>query len=479
MQVVGEQHTLIAPRLPGGNAGAIDVHLVVNDQAACALPTNPSKLTVTQVHTVPLGVAAVALGHATSAGLASIDAVAGEVLRQGQLSSAEANRLRTLVWQEAQRLMIAQGRTLASLPPELRQWFESAIDASLASIDRRAQALALRIETDRLDAELDAAAHELLFANTQRYLTGLLPRLRLRALDSEAYLSVASALAESVAVYVPQTLTLRRLTWQPTRAADLFAKAGKLIDHVLVAPPVDAVRDLEALSTAIEAALNDTGFDPSPPVPQLVVVAIPYPHPPGSNLRYTGPFHTVPTAAAAAFWAAADSGATRATIALSPQDLYGGTGTSARLNCTTEAPMVRRMALFLEHAYTSDLNALNINASTTAASAAPIEFPLVGRRFTIPAVTGGVASSLRVLGDRAATEVQNKFNLHVPTGLGANAGLSPFTSFAIDLGFYRDASLVNFRDATRALYLVFEIEGREASSSVTVPGLCGAIPTAP
>lgn len=479
VQVVGEAHTLVAPELPDGTAGQLDVHLVVNDQKGCALPSNPSKLTVTQTRTQAVGDVAIVLAAATGDGLARIDAVSGEVLRQGLLSSAEANRLRSLAWQEAQRVMILQGHTLANLPAELRQWFESAIDASLASVDRRAQALALRIETDRLDAELDAAAHELLLANTQRYLTGLLPRLRLRALDSGEYLAVAASLAESLAVYVPQTLTLRRLTWQPSRAAGITDAAGKLIDRALVAPAVDAVRDLEALSRAVEDALNDSSFDSSPPVPQLVVVAIPY-LPVRGGLTYAGPYHQVPTAAAAAFWAQARSATTaRATITLSPQDLYGGTGTAARLNCTAEAPMVRRMAVFLDHGYTSDLNALNVYASATAAAAAPIEFPLVGRWFSMPAVAAGVPASLRVLGDRNPLEVQNRFSANLPPGLGANAGISPFTSFAIDMSFFRDTSLVNFADATRALYLVFEIEAREATSPVTVPGLCGVVPPAP
>ena len=479
VQVVGEAHTLVAPELANGTAGQIDVHLVVNDQTGCTLPSNPSKLTVTQTRTQALGDVAIALAAATGDGLAAIDTVSAEVLRQGLLSSAEANRLRSLAWQEAQRVMILEGHTLANLPAELRQWFETAIDASLASVDRRAQALALRIETDRLDAELDAAAHELLFANTQRYLTGLLPRLRLRALDSGEYLVVAASLAESLAVYVPQTLTLRRLTWQPSRAAGIVDKAGKLIDRALVAPPVDAVRDLEALSLAVEDALNDTSFDSSPPVPQLVVVAIPY-VPVQGGLAYTGPYHKVPAAAAAAFWAEARSAATaRATITLSPQDLYGGTSTAARLNCTAEAPIVRRMALFLDHGYTSDLNALNVYASATAAAAAPIEFPLVGRWFSMPAVTAGVPASLRVLGDRNPLEVQNRFSANLPSGLGANAGISPFTSFAIDMSFFRDTSLENFADATRALYLVLEVEAREATSPVTVPGLCGVVPSAP
>jgi len=74
----------------------------------------------------------------------------------------------------------------------------------------------------------------------------------------------------------------------------------------------------------------------------------------------------------------------------------------------------------------------------------------------------------------AANEAIDKFSaLGVPDpGLGAGAGLSPFTSFELDLSGLDTPNARSAWDSTQALYLMFEIERRVSLDPAWVEGVC-------
>jgi hypothetical protein len=93
----------------------------------------------------------------------------------------------------------------------------------------------------------------------------------------------------------------------------------------------------------------------------------------------------------------------------------------------------------------------------------------------------GIAMDVRVLnGDTASVLVDangNPANFGVwPTDLDAGAGISPFTSFRLNMQAFTPGATDAFNvlgEAT-AMFAVFDVERRTANQDVWLPGVCAS-----
>jgi hypothetical protein len=189
----------------------------------------------------------------------------------------------------------------------------------------------------------------------------------------------------------------------------------------------------------------------------------------------------VSDAVAKAFWSSVfDAGghlSHAAVITLSPNDLYVFGGDSAALACSlTEsdvAPVIRRAAVYLD-TLSPPSNQLGIELGSRAAGIHNVSFPLVGRVESLePDDARGIPLSMPVIAG-GASEVLDKFSPAGASdpGLGAGAGLSPFTSFEIDMNSLGGANAQEAWNNTQALYLVFSVERNVSLDPPDVEGVC-------
>jgi hypothetical protein len=98
-------------------------------------------------------------------------------------------------------------------------------------------------------------------------------------------------------------------------------------------------------------------------------------------------------------------------------------------------------------------------------------FPRVGNVLGLDAdTTAGVPLSLPALNGNV-TQVSDRFGPST-TDLGTGAGLSPFTTFRVDMTPFQTGTPKNALAAASAVLLVFEVERRVSTSDVQVPGMC-------
>jgi hypothetical protein len=472
VRVVSERSVVIAPNLATG-PGAIDVHFVVNDLAQAGCTPSSSALTIEMAKVTPVGNVARALGRATTDTLAALAAQAPAILAQGQLTGAELAALRAAAWVAVQTRLPA-GTSLAGLPYDLRQLFDAVLEAQLASLARRAEIHATTVERDRIDLELSTIGHELEIAAEHNRLLYLIPRWRLRALQGSELSSATATLAEALTSYVAPVFELRDPAALTNFRTTASAALQKLIDLNVTAPLEDAVRDLEVFSAAARTAISASQFELPTTGRQNVVVAIP------RDTTWTGPFRRVSATAADRFWAATNAHGT-ATIAVTPSDLYGAQSAAAQLVCGDLGAVVRRAALYVETQASGNLRDFNFTPACSAAAAgAPVVFPVAGKdvRFEIADLLGAPMRLPAMSGNNATVFDAAHFG-SLPDALTEGAGISPFTSFRIDMGFTANPNATDIMDNALAVYLVFEVERRASNQRVVLPGICDLPPPPP
>jgi hypothetical protein len=471
VRVVHPDDLIVAPTVATGD---VEVRLYVNDLGTCTPPATPA-LQIDAVKTIPVGNVAKALGAAVASTLTALEAQAPRILAQGVLSGEEISALRVDAWTRVQNNLVAFGIGLAGMPADLRQLFDSFLEREIASLARRGQMHGLARERIQLELAAEALAHELTFASDQNRLQLLIPRWRLRDLSGVRLAQNIDALSEALTADVALVFELRDPGAFGQFGTQATSQIDALIDVNITAPYEDTVSAFEGFASAASQAIAHATFELGGPSRKNVVVAIPRTAPscPTQPCLYAS-WRAVSQRVANTFWAATAAAPFTASIDITPADLYGATGTGS-LACGDVAPVVRRMAMYLDTADSSiDLASLfTFTRSAAAMAGSTVTFPLVEKVIRIEADSpAGVGLDVPVLnGDAAA--VSTKFGPS-PADLGVGAGLSPFTTFRFDMTPFQTGVPAAALAAANAVFLVFEVEQRVSTSNVFVPGVCQA-----
>lgn len=488
VRVVHRDDLIQAPALPPGSGDSVDVSFVVNDLGTC-IPDTSQSLQIESVKSIPLGNTAKAFSPAMASALASLEAQAPAILAEGQLTTEEAANLRLSGWNLVAQSLQPQGIDVAGLPYELHQLFDTYLEREIASIARRSEMHAIARQRVQIQLAETALEHELAFDDTQNRLLMLAPRWRMRDLSGAQLAQAVDALSSALTADIAETFELRdpdafkQFSGSDAQQPDAQPPAA-LIDLGVTRPTTntaagqehyeDAVAALESFASAASSALSQATFDPASTLRRTLVLAIPRTVATcnGGPCDYKDSWTSVSAAAAQAFWSAATTAPFAANLTIAPSDLYSALGTG-RLDCGDTAPVIRRMALYLDTPKSSiDLRTMFLDVSGVAAAAGePVLFPLVDKVLSIDADDpAGVALSLPAInGD--VLQVLDRFGPSTAE-LGTGAGLSPFTTFHIDMTPFQAGTPKNALAAATAVLLVFEVERRVSTSDVQVPGVC-------
>jgi len=473
VRVVHPDELIVAPALDAGFGNSVDVHLVVNDLGTCGSSGTPA-LQIEAVKSTPLGNAAQAVGAAMAQVLTSIEAQAPAILDEGELTTEEAAALRSTGWALVQQTLQASGFDLAGIPYDLHQLFDAFLEREIASVARRSEMHAIgrqRVQLQLTDASI---AHDLGFDADQSRLLLLIPRWRLRDLSGVQLAQVTGALSEALSADVAQVFELRDPGSFTGFGSQVKSSIDALIDLDITASYEGSVAALESFAQSASTALAGAVFELPDNLRRTLVVAIPKAPTPctGVPCTYKDAWMSVAPAAAQAFWTAAQATPFTASVTLTPTDLYSALGTGS-LDCGDVAPVIRRMAMYLETgASTIDLRTTFLDLSGVAAMAgAPVVFPRIGDVLALDAdKAAGVPLSLPTLNGNV-NQVSDRFGASTPD-LGTGAGLSPFTTFRVDMTPFQSGTPKAALAAASAVLLVFEVERRVSTSDVQVPGMC-------
>lgn len=494
VRVVHNDDLIVASTVPADlswpvpNDG-IEVHFVVNDRGEPPSGTlclkDSTAIQINMVKVTPFGNVAKQVGTAMADTLAAVEGEAPAVLAQGELTVDEETALRADAWARVEQALQPSGIGLSGLPAELRQQFDAFLERELASMSRRGQRLALQRELDQLVIEMDAITHQQQFSADQDRLLHLIPRWRLRALTGIELASSTVALSEALNAYVAPIYELRDPAAFTNFRTLVSTQISKIIDLEITAPYEDSLADLVLFATSARDALSAAEFELPTSQRRTIIFAIP--RPPGSGRpAWTGPWRTVSDTTAHAFWDSVFDGqghlSANAIVTLSPSDIYTGPGGASQLSCGDLAPVVRHVGLyFATEGSDSVLGPAGTEISVIATATGPVWFPLVGRavsfestdplgtRLSIPALNG---NTFNVLGDSQTGTVN--FGTW-PADLGAGAGISPFTSFSIDMRAFAPPQSQDVQDVltkTNALFVVFDVERQTSVPVAWVPGVC-------
>jgi hypothetical protein len=343
-----------------------------------------------------------------------------------------------------------------------------------------------RVQIQLTEVELE---HELAFDATQNRLLMLAPRWRMRDLSGAQLALKVDALTSALTAEVAETFELRDPDafnqFSGSNAQQSGSQAAAALIDLGVTQPApntlagqehyeDAVAALENFASAASFALSHATFDPASNLRRTLVIAIPRTVTTcsGGPCDYKDSWTSVSAAAAQAFWSAATTSPFVSRLAITPSDLYSPLGTG-RLDCGDTAPVVRRMALYLDTGTSAiDLrNNLLFVPGVAAVDGAPVLFPLVDKVLSIDAEqAAGVALSLPTI-NGGVLQVLDRFGPSTPE-LGTGAGLSPFTTFQIDMTAFQSGAPKTALALASAVLLVFEVERRLSTSDVQVPGVC-------
>lgn len=468
--------------------GGVEVHFVINDRGTPPAGTvclrDPSALQIEMIRSIPFGNVAKQLGAAMADTLAAVENQAPKVIAQGELSVAEETALRADAWVRVQNALKESGIGLGGLPYELRQLFEGFLERELASIGRRSQRAALQRQIDQLGIEMDSITDQQQFTQDQDRLHHLVPRWRLRDLSGIELSTSTGALSEALTAYVAPIFELRDPASLTSFRTQVSSQMSQIIDLQVTAPYEDSVANLKSFATATRNAIQAAQFELPTAQRRTIIIAVP--RPPGNGRpAWTGPWQTVSGATANAFWNSIQDPqgnlSANANLTLSPGDIYTTAGGASRLSCQDLAPVVRHIGLFFATGGNpATLGPAGVELSGVAAAAAPVSFPLVGSvasfestdplgiPLSFPALNGDTFS---VLGDP-----QSGPNFGVwPSDLGAGAGISPFTSFRIDMRAFGPPASTDVQTVltkANALFLVFDVERRTSVPVASVPGVC-------
>ncbi|WP_143101411.1 hypothetical protein [Stigmatella aurantiaca] len=459
---------------PGQVDPGVDVYLVANDagSSGCAKDTaHALSLTVQKLE--PAGTAARQMGQAMSKVLTDMRAsteafvAQGRVLQQDVIAKREAAMSRL-------KVECAQC-DLEGFPPSLLSLYTTFVSKELARMERQVEIRAVERAMALLSMELKATADDLDAATTQGRVLRLVPAWSLRNLEAEQLRDASRALTTLVTDYLYPVMDLRYAH------ALAGLKTEPVLTRLILAdwtqPYVDltskALLAVEKVETALASArLND-------PSPQFARVALSFPRPgrqPPSSWR------KVTEARAKAVWDALLSTSApklRASIHLTPEDLYAAIGgESGTLQCTEGVPILSRLAFFFTRAggaasQNADLNGMYLRSATSYGAA--LSYPGVEGIKTYfmeePVWRVGQSRLLFGVSSAALSTFQNQ-ELSLPEQVQTTTGdgLSPFTTVEFDVTGLRSLP-VNPLDAADELVVVMQVD-RRTVATLGQPSVC-------
>jgi hypothetical protein len=327
----------------------------------------------------------------------------------------------------------------------------------------------------------------------------LLPRLRVRdfAAQTEALTGSMNALANLLTESVATVYELRA----PIALASFRGGLATLIDNLIITDPLDtSLTTFSTFTSNVLSALQQQQFEVLQPNRHVVVASIPrsptdcdfHPTSDGSS-QQCGSYHPVSPTTAQQFWTSLDRSAAaalaiprvgfpEAIVTLTPADLYVPGNGAAVLSCNDVAPVVRRMALFINTGGDSVPDFAASHFSVNAAAANPtsaVVFPTIGAPLAYDfGDPNGLGMELGLMNGSAGLDTEHfPFDPLNPSALGQGAGMSPFTSFDIDMTpmyFNSNHFVVDAFKNVRVVSLVFEVENVPSSPAIKVdlPGVC-------
>ncbi len=470
VQVVARQDVYVAPM-------DVDTYLVVNDlsPAVGACIVKADKLVVDAVKVTPVGTLALQLATAMTQTLQEIEADRPAILAQGDLLPTES----TLLRQHA-RLRVSQltGRDVSQLPDAVGALFDTWLSAEIVSLERRARMARLQREIKSDVTELGALAHDVAANGKQSRLAQLIPMWQLRQLADQRLEVERNTLVQLVSDDLPPIFELR---YAKALAAFKSSAATQLLAlrDIDFGSPGDITTDkLLAVSLAARTRLELANLDSADYGTVMTAVVFPSPasYGKGPPVPNCGLFGTCTDGSRppATLWRPVDmpraqqvwnafTGKTVANFTITPSDLYDPHGGNGRLNCSDGAPVIRNMALFAAHKTGVEINGLH---NRPAMQIDPeLDFPTgAGELRYVRADTDWLFTGVPLLGGTDTAAITSTIETH-----GSVAqGLSPFTTFSIDLQNFPTALPPKSVDQ---LILVFELEVRPtAPPGVAVPG---------
>jgi hypothetical protein len=263
-----------------------------------------------------------------------------------------------------------------------------------------------------------------------------------------------------------------------------FREAAKtqtdtLLGMSLTTPLEDTMQRFAELAGATRNAIGAAQFEPFSSGRRTVVIAIPNEAPACATppCDYKSLWHSVSATAAEDFWGKVETDPAAASITITPADLYA-TSAASLFSCHDVAPVVRRAALYLDtDGDSTDLALLGHEVHATAGGAAEMRFPSLAQLLSFRTDTpAGVPLALPTL-NGPVIEVLTRFGASSELGIGA--GISPFTTFHLDMKAFDSGEPRRLLHLAQAAFLVFEVDRRVDTASVALPGVCQLISRRP
>jgi hypothetical protein len=440
VRVVQRDDAMVAPVLPNGLAGEVDMHLLVNDvtSPACPTPTDDG-LTLERTVITPAGMVAQALRDAMLATIVDLRAQEPAILAQGGMVDGDTSALRTQAWASLTTAMAAHGFVVSGIPIELRNLFDNWVEQELASLSRRGQMLRIERQIDQIRLEARSMENELSNGAAQDHLLSLIPRWRMNDLSGAELETAMNRTAAFVGDYASTIFALRDPTAFGSFQDDYQDSLNDLLTLTLETP-ADVIADrIHAFGDAVRDGIQDANFHVVDEDHRPLVIA--YPRTETSCNTFCNGFVKASRTASARAWAGLLGPDHIAELEVDPASLYKQNGGNSNLTCDEKAPVVRRAAIYLVNTTDTTVNLAALGRSLPAAAGrggSPFRFPLVGGELHLTADTpNGVPLSLPALNGPGSSDALPQFGQSEALGVGA--GISPFTTLTVRFGSFWDA----------------------------------------
>jgi hypothetical protein len=348
----------------------------------------------------------------------------------------------------------------------VRGFFNAWIDGEIAMIERRARISELQRQLDQHELQLDQLDEDLGAAADQSRLLALLPRWQANALAANELSFDANTLVDTLEHYVTPLFELRYpaalATLRTTAATQLAALRNLDID----ADSETVVAAILDFATRVDVALQNAQVDLSSG--GLTQIAVVFPRPDlngGGECQLFGTCYDWP-------WKVAQnlvdpwnnpSPDGKMTLRVTPEDLYEQHGGVARLDCDDQAPVIRRMDVYL--AFNDDINLDQYNLRLPVRVSPLMHFPTVAGLLDYIINPAATSLSVRVTSGLDRDAITRLPPVTVET---TGDGLSPLGDFVVDITNLPPQHLA----AANAFVLVFEVERHRPGTQVALPGVC-------
>lgn len=447
-----------------------DLYLVANEIAGCNNANDAMTVQVDRL--VPMsGAEGQRIARLMAEATAELRVQASELVGQGRVLPTQLALLRSNV---ITSLESRCGCSVQSLPPLLMNLFEVFLNKELVHLERQVELVT--IERSLRDVEMQVAliANDLQTAGAESRLLERSAALVLRDLDARILASQSDLLLEVMRDWVEPVIRLR----EPQTLASLAASDLTVLDALTDVGPttelIDVASRAQQAAEAVHARLKVTRL--SGPAPTEFDVAISFVKP-GVPAEHQSLWHKADAARSAAVWQQLLTGQ-NPLVEVLPQDLISPTG-PAVLPCANRAPIIKTMAVYIAMPSSVSLPVFNAQATLPPTFSFPTPENLVTLNF---ANADYLAPTVPILAGPPQQAVSQSFTFWSSPNRNFATGLSPFTSFALNVQSMNSAFLPpgpgQLHEGHPAfigteLVMVFRVEPKPLANGVSLPGVPG------